>query len=224
MKGSLGSQAPAPRVNYLAHALHALDAPWIVAGTSLPDWLRVVDRRARLRAPALRALKLPPGPAALLRQGVLRHHEDDARFHAAPLFEALSHDAVRAIRALSPDPRLRASALGHIVVEMLLDAAIEAERPGAMDAYYRAVGALDGTHLTELVEGWTGRPQPHLPLLLQRFQRARFLFAYLTDDGLVNALGGVCARAGLSPPPAGTVHVVGALRPRIREAARSLVP
>ena len=36
-------------VNYLAHALTVLHDPWLVAGTSLPDWLRVVDRRARER-------------------------------------------------------------------------------------------------------------------------------------------------------------------------------
>lgn len=210
-------------MNHLAHALRSLDAPWVVAGTSLPDWLRVVDRRARVHAAALELLTLDEGtPAAWMRDGVLRHHEDDARFHTLPAFEELSHDAVHAIRALSPDPRLRASALGHIAVEMLLDASLEEKHPGAMDAYYQALDRLDDGHLADVTRAWTGRPLPDMGALLARFRRARFLFAYLTDAGVVRALEGVCARARLTPPPAGTVDVIRQLRPAVRRAARAL--
>lgn len=210
-------------MNYLAHALDVLDSPWSVAGTSLPDWLRVVDRRARVHATTVSALTLEANtPADELRAGVLRHHEDDARFHVMPAFEELAHDAVHGLRAVAGDPRVRASALGHIMVEMLLDACLEEDRPGAMEAYYRALDLLDDTHLTQLVRAWTGRPLPHLPALLARFRQARFLFAYLSDDGVVECLAGVCARAGLAPPPMGTVDVVGRMRPRVRRAAHHL--
>lgn len=211
-------------MNYLAHAIDVLDDPWALAGTSLPDWLRVVDKRARLRPALLRDLPLAGGtPSASVRDGVVRHHDDDARFHTNPTFEALSHDAVHTIRALSPDPRLRASALGHIVVEMLLDACLAEARPGAIERYYDALHDIDDALLASCARAWTQSSLEHLPVLLDRFRRARFLFVYATDDGVIEALEGVCRRAGLAPPPGGTVDVVAALRPRVREAAAALV-
>ena len=33
------------RMNYFAHALPFLDRPYFVAGTAVPDWLTVADRR-----------------------------------------------------------------------------------------------------------------------------------------------------------------------------------
>jgi hypothetical protein len=211
-------------VNYLAHAVRVLDRPWVLAGTSLPDWLRVVDRRARLRPPALSALELAPGSRdSAVREGVLMHHEDDGRFHKSAAFEALAEEAVHAIRALSPDPRLRASALGHIAVEMLLDAAIEALQPGATARYYRALEDVDGAHLALLARSWTRAPLPQLPMLFDRFRGAQFLFTYETDEGVVGSLAGVCLRTGFAPPPPGTADVVAALRPRVRANAAPLL-
>jgi hypothetical protein len=37
-------------MNYFAHARPFLDQPYFMAGTGVPDWLTVVDRRVRLRA------------------------------------------------------------------------------------------------------------------------------------------------------------------------------
>lgn len=211
-------------MNYLAHAIDVLDTPWVLAGTSLPDWLRVVDRRARLRPEPLRALPLASGsPDAGVRDGVVRHHDDDARFHADPVFEELSHEAVRAIRPLSPDPRLRASALGHILVEMLLDASVAEARPGVLERYYDALDEIDDELLASLARAWTRAPLAELPHLLGRFRRARFLFSYASDEGVVDALEGVCWRAGLAPPPPGIVDVVAALRPKVGCAAAALL-
>ena len=127
-------------MNYLAHAVFVLDDPWKVAGTSLPDWLRAVDKRARVKPDALRALHLDDPRARSLRDGALQHHDDDHRFHTSAAFESLTDEAVHALRALSPDPRYRASALGHIAVEMLVDACVEERRPGVTARYYDAIG------------------------------------------------------------------------------------
>ena len=37
-------------MNYFAHALPFLDRPYFMAGTSVPDWLTVVDRKVRVRS------------------------------------------------------------------------------------------------------------------------------------------------------------------------------
>ena len=36
-------------MNYFAHGYRYIDRPWFLAGTALPDWLNVVDRRVRVR-------------------------------------------------------------------------------------------------------------------------------------------------------------------------------
>src|SRR5204862_7715892 len=136
------------------------------------------DKRARVKPDALRALHLDDPRARSLREGALRHHNDDHRFHTSSTFEALTDEAVHALRALSPDPRYRASALGHIAVEMLVDACVEERRPGVTARYYDAIAAIDDDVLATLARDWTSRPLPQFPLLAQRFRKARFLFQY----------------------------------------------
>ena len=212
-------------MNYLAHAVGVLGEPWLVAGTSLPDWLRALDKRARAHPAKLALLVVDDARVAQLRDGVHKHHEDDHDFHTHAVFEAITGQAVQMFRALSPDARFRASALGHIVVEMLLDACIEEHRPGAVNAYYAALTAIDVDVLAAAARAFTGRPLEQLERLFDRFQRARFLHAYATDGGTVAALEGVCARAGLTPPPDGerAAAVVAALRPRVRAALPELL-
>src|SRR5262245_25284 len=103
-------------MNYLAHGLHFLDRPYFVAGTALPDWLSVVDRRVRLRA--RRVEPFADGgatPEAELAAGVLQHLRDDAWFHATPAFARVSAEITLLFReALPLDEGHRPSLLGHI--------------------------------------------------------------------------------------------------------------
>ncbi len=36
-------------MNYFAHGYRFIDDPYFMAGTALPDWLSVADRRVRIR-------------------------------------------------------------------------------------------------------------------------------------------------------------------------------
>src|SRR5690606_21605874 len=89
--GARGAAAPRgrgarrPHMNYLSHG-HAYldDDPWILAGTSLPDWLAAADRRCRVREEQATALAAEGGRLGALARGVLAHLEDDRWFHAGP--------------------------------------------------------------------------------------------------------------------------------------------
>ncbi len=37
-------------MNYLSHGFRFVDDPYFVAGTALPDWMSVLDRRNRARS------------------------------------------------------------------------------------------------------------------------------------------------------------------------------
>ncbi len=41
---------PTKNMNYLSHGFRFVDDPYFVAGTALPDWMSVLDRRNRARS------------------------------------------------------------------------------------------------------------------------------------------------------------------------------
>ena len=101
-------------MNYLAHGLAYLDGAstdeltaYRVAGTALPDWLRVVDKRARLGRRGLDAPKPAPLDArdVALLAGAEMHHEDDHLFHTADAFDDEAHRLSAAMREVAPGLR-----------------------------------------------------------------------------------------------------------------------
>jgi hypothetical protein len=205
-------------MNYLAHSLpFVFDdddlACWRVAGTALPDWLRVVDRRARLRPDVLSRAPVDDPRFEALVTGARRHHDDDERFHTHDAFEAATTELTLAIRARAPG--LRASALAHVLVEMLVDAALIERHPRLLDRFYAAVDALDDDVVTTFVRATTERPLPHVGVFLDRFRAARFLAEYTTDAGVLGCLRGVWLRAGLGPVDDAVHHAIVDARPRV---------
>ena len=205
-------------MNYLAHSLPFVfvdDAltPWRVAGTSLPDWLRVVDKRARLRPEVLLRAPRDDARCQALIEGAQRHHDDDQHFHADAAFDALSHDVGAEVRARFP--ALRGSVIGHVLVEMLLDAALMQQRPTLLQRYYACVDVVDDAVVCAFVRAATGRPIEQAELFLQRFRTSRFLSLYATDDGLLDCLRGVWRRGGFGPLPDGLIDVVALTRARL---------
>lgn len=192
---------------------------YAVCGTSLPDWLRHVDRRARLRPDLLAALDVSDGAAAdsprrqafaALSDGARRHHDDDLRFHTDAAFDDVSGALTLHFRHL--DGELRASTLGHVLTEMLVDAVIIDEVPGVVDAYYDAVAAVDAAVVADFARVVTGRPVPAFEPLLGRFIDVAYLRLYASDEGLLRCLTGVCRRVGMKAPPPSAVDVIAAGR------------
>jgi hypothetical protein len=197
-------------MNYFAHAIHHLDDPWFVAGTALPDWLNVADRglRVRPRHAAPFADDADPCLASLAR-GILRHHHDDAWFHATAAFHDLQWRLARLVRdALPGDEGFRPSFLGHILVEILLDATLIERRPERLEAYYAALGRLDADAMQAHVNRIGPRPTERLAALLPLFIRERFLFDYADDLRLCRRLNQVMRRVGLPELPPAFVDVL----------------
>jgi hypothetical protein len=210
-------------VNYLAHSLRFLDDEWRLAGACLPDWLRVVDRRARVHVKDLDAHPPADDVEARIDVGVRAHHDDDHRFHLDATFDALTHEVVHEVRALDRDPQFRASTIGHILVEMLLDAALMERFPGCGERYYDTLASVRAEPLARFVAVRVGREVPRIPVLLERFTRARFILDYLDDDGVHDAMDGVMMRTGLPAVPRAFPSVVARARPRVAEGLVELL-
>jgi hypothetical protein len=210
-------------MNYFAHGRRFVDDPYFLAGTAVPDWLSVVDRRVRVR-PAQAQMHAGSADPKLARvaAGIVQHHEDDGWFHNTRAFAELSLELCGLLRRRLPgDEGFRPHFLGHVLVEILLDAALIAEEPRRLDEYYRALDELDVQIIERAVAAISGRPAQNLAMFIELFSRERFLSDYLDDGKLLFRLNQVMRRVGLPQLPPDVVDTLGIARsivdPRRRE-------
>lgn len=188
-------------MNYLAHGIRFLDAPYLLAGTAVPDWLSVVDRKVRVRSPAAAELLHDPDDATRqLAAGIVQHLDDDRWFHDSRVFaETNLQFAVELRDCLPGDEGFRPSFLGHIVIEILLDATLMQRDPASVDRYYEALGEVSAAKVQQVVNRIARVPTDELQWWIERFREVRFLYDYLDDDKLLFRLEQVMRRVGLPP-------------------------
>lgn len=212
-------------MNYLAHAYRFLDRPFFAAGTALPDWMNVVDRKNRARRQYAEPVLLDVDPRfADFAAGVIQHHDDDHWFHGQEAFVQLSSSfAVELRDLLEPGLGHQAGFLGHISVELLLDAALIERDENLLSHYYQMIESLDGITVQAAANKILKRPVDRLALLIPRFHQERFIADYVDDQRMQYRLGGVMRRVGLPPLPDLTNWLRSA-RVRVYEKANELLP
>jgi hypothetical protein len=190
-------------MNYLAHALPLLDRPYFAAGACVPDWLTVADRAVRLRIKHVEPfLADADSVTADVAAGVRRHIEEDARFHATRAFAELSWQLTLMVRdALGDIHGLRPSFLGHLLVEILLDAALTEERPTLLEQYYRVLDEIDPQRIEAAVNRMAPRPTERLAGMIELFRQQKVLWDYLDDRRLLVRLNQVVRRVKLPDLP-----------------------
>lgn len=210
-------------MNYFAHGRRFTHDPYFLAGTAAPDWLNVVDRKCRAREKLAAPFVDHADPIlAAVARGVTQHHRDDAWFHQTQAFAELSLRLTILIRdALPPDQSLRPSFLGHILVELLLDAELIARHPQQIVAYYETLDALDAEAFAAALNRMTTKPVGLLPQLIPRFSAERFLYDYAEDGKLLKRLNAVMRRVKLAELPGEFTDVLAIARqwvkPRVDE-------
>lgn len=183
-------------MNYLAHAWVLPEPrPAVVLGAVLPDLVRALDRRApRLERQA--ASRLEALGAVELARGVRAHQAADASFHALGEFREGCRrldPVTRAVQAAGG--RARGFFLTHVLLEMLLDAALLERDPAILD---RLCAALEPEHVEPAARALHAigfEAAAGLPSLAARFREARFFADYGSDAGVARRLGQVLARA-----------------------------
>ncbi|MCA9191750.1 MAG: hypothetical protein KDB03_08310 [Planctomycetales bacterium] len=212
-------------MNYLSHAYRFFDEPYFVAGTALPDWMNVVDRRNRTRSQYAEPLR--DSSDALVRdvaRGVIQHHDDDRRFHQTSIFVELStRFAVQARHYLAPGLGHQAGFLGHIVVELLLDWVLMDRDASRLTRYYEVLESLDASQLERAANLICRHPVDKLVVLLPRFINERFLADYSDDERLLWRLGGVMRRVKLPELPEDLIGWLATIRPIVAAHADELL-
>jgi hypothetical protein len=213
-------------MNYFAHGIRFLDRPYFLAGTALPDWLSVADRRVRLRARDVQPFSnADGGPAGEIAAGVLQHLADDAWFHKTAAFAVASAELTVLMRdALSPDDGHRPAFLGHILTEILLDAVLIDSHPGRLDEYYAALAQIDPGLVEQTVNRMSRIPTDRLTPLVPRFAGERFLADYCETNRLLYRLNQIMRRVKLNPLPGDLGDVLEQARIIVEKRAAELLP
>jgi hypothetical protein len=212
-------------MNYFAHGREFVDDPYFLAGTAVPDWLSVVDRKVRARRQGAAPLTEDADRrTAAIARGILQHHADDAWFHETRAFGELNWRFTAAVRdALAPDDSLRPSFLGHILVELLLDDALICRDPKRLEQYYLAMESVDGTVVEQVVNRIAARTADRLAEFIGLFCRARFLWDYADDGKLLMRLNQVMSRVGLPALPDAFQQVLPDAREQVGRRADELM-
>lgn len=201
-------------MNYFAHALPFLDRPYFAAGAAVPDWLAVADRKVRLRSKHVEGFMDSNDPfAEEIAAGILQHLRDDAHFHATRAFAETSLElTVRVRDALGRETGLRPTFLGHLLVELLLDAALLADNPGRLADYCRVLEEVDADRVEATVNRVAPRQTERLAIFIDLFRRERILYDYQEDGKLMVRLNQIMRRVRLEPLP----HEFAAILPTAR--------
>ncbi len=206
-------------MNYFAHGRSFINDPYYLAGTAVPDWLVVVDRRVRVRPKHAEPFVADEDPRlSALARGILQHHADDAWFHVSRAFYELSTELTARIRARLPaNGGFRASFLGHILVELLLDDVLIASDRAILDEYYAAMGRIDRLFVEQSINRMAPRSTDRLAWFIERFSSERFLSDYADDERLLFRLNQVMQRARLPQLPPSFVDLLSEARVLVRD-------
>jgi len=189
-------------MNYLAHGYRFLDDPVFVAGTAIPDWLRVAAPRIRARAKIV-STAIPPcddPPTLRIFEGIMQHHADDDVFHASVVFQEMCEELAGGFREQMPDRYdHRPGLLGHIVTELLLDNELARRDDSLLPRYYDAVYSIEAAWIQKVVNSIVYRPVERLAEFIDIFCDIRFLYDYAQNDLLMMRLNQVLKRAELEP-------------------------
>ncbi len=190
-------------MNYFSHGHRFVDDPYFLAGTAIPDWLSVVDRKVRARRVLAEPFTEDCDPVvSSVARGIVQHHIDDDWFHRSRDFSELSLSFTVALRdLLAPDDSLRPSFLGHILVELLLDDCLISKYPQRITTYYAVLDRLDASLIQRIVNRMATQQTYHLQAMIGIFCREQFLYDYADDKRLLIRLNQVMKRARLPELP-----------------------
>lgn len=212
-------------MNYFAHGFRFLDDPFFLAGTALPDWLSVVNRQWRFRAPQLRSQLLGLGPTATERfaRGVLQHLEDDSNFHKSPAFSAALVEVLRFTRPHVNGCGIPPVFLSHLLVEVLLDATLLSQRPGGAEHYYRTLDEVDPEWIERSTGELLGRSTPGVATFVRLFRKEEILYDYADDAATWRRINQVMTRLRLPQLPSAFREILPAVRAVVASFADALL-
>ena len=213
-------------MNCFSHAYRFIETdPYFLVGTSIPDWLGMIDRKTRVRRE--RALQFIDDADAATRElalGIVQHHDDDKWFHESRAFAETHVAFTRQIsQLLVNEASFRPHFVAHIAMEMLIDAGLTEIDPSRLDQYYRQVQRVDPQQLEAMVNRIAPQSTTKLAGFLPHYVREGFLYDYQRNDGVAYRINRMLAAIGIPTLPTEFETWVGAGRETVRDSLTALL-
>jgi len=125
--------------------------------------------------------------------------------------------------ALAEPSGLRPAFLGHLLVEILLDAALIAQDPSRLEAYYGLLEGADAEVVQGAVNRMAPRPTERLAPMIRAFCRERILWDYLDDAKLLGRLNQVMRRVRLAHLPERFIELLAPARASVEQRKAELL-
>lgn len=188
--------------------------------------LNVVNRRARVRSRQISA-RLPDlhGVDREVAEGIQKHLDDDRWFHGTAAFYQVTATIAESFRRqLAESDSWRCGFLGHIVMELLLDAVLVEQDRSLLNRYYDLFAEVQFEQVESVVSVLATNDVSGLATMLERFVQERFLEDYLDDRRLLFRLNQVMKRINLAPLPECTLETLTFGRHVVRTEVGQLLP
>jgi hypothetical protein len=161
---------------------------------------------------------------AAVAAGVLQHLRDDARFHGTRAFAETSLELVARTRdVLGGESGMRPAFLGHLLVELLLDATLISQNPGRLAEYYRVLAEIDPGRVEAAANRMASRTTQRLATMIELFRREQILYSYEKDDTLIMRISQVLRRVGMAPLPEEFASLLPAARQLVTQRSGALL-
>lgn len=213
-------------MNFFSHGITLLDRPYELAGAAVPDWMSYIDRRVRARRKlAIEFVDDVDPQVAAVARGIVRHHDDDRTFHGCRAFTELNLQFTVEFRdRVPPDDTMRPSFVGHITVELMLDAYLHEKYPGRLDRYYDALRAVSPETVQSAVNRMATGTADKLVKVIPGFIKEKFLYDYSDDQQLLRRLNQVMKRVGFDQLPDEVTEFFPDARQQIADRIDELLP
>ena len=212
-------------MNSFAHALPFLDRPYYAVGASLPDWLAASDRKCRVRRKRAVDWVGDEDPiVAEVAGGVVQHLKDDYWFHTSAVFRDFEMKFAVEIREIyDGDTSMRPGFVAHVVVEMLIDSWLQQNFPGQLERYYEMIAEVDSSKVQGAINRFATNPTVKLVPTMEKFISERYIFDYVTDEGVAYRMSRVLDRIGLEVLDDKILPWAATARPRVNERIKGLL-
>lgn len=197
-----------------------------MAGTAVPDWLSVVDRKVRFRPQHLGPWADSSGTLqAEVAAGTLQHLLDDDWFHATRGFVEVTGEMTQLFRErLGADDKYHCGFLGHVGMELLLDAILMERFPDHFVEYWQVLSTIDCHAVEGAINRMARQPTDRLAWFINLFRGEQVLRCYASDERLLIRLNQVLTRVRLSPLPSEATAVLAMSRNIVRHRIEDLLP
>jgi hypothetical protein len=185
-----------------------------------------VNRKVRLRPKALQPfLDHPDAFVSALATGAQRHLDDDGWFHSTRGFAEVTAELGLLFRQrLNGSDGFRCGFLGHLALELLLDAILWEQYPAAMDHYYELIASIDPARVEDVVTEIAGVRPERLAYFIDLYREEQILRDYADDNRLLRRLNQVLRRVTLSPLPETAADWLAEARQIVRARVADVLP